>query len=256
VTREDFAAAGWLPWSIVGFDTLGRPDRTLYLRMPRLYEKLFGKGAMSQVTLAGLLASVLVACSPVRSLVFTLGVFLTLVSGLILQVRCVYGGDGAQQMNTILGFSLLIGFNGWISPLAGVVALGFIAAQICLSYSVSGIAKLMSSLWRSGNALPQILSTTAYGSLRAYKFLERHTTLARLLCNATVIVEVLFPVLLISPKGLFLAFLIWGLLFHISLAFLMGLNTFVWSFIATYPALYFVWELAHSALLPKWKLLL
>jgi hypothetical protein len=204
---------------------------------------------MSQFMLAGLVGTVLIVTSSVSSPMFTIGVFLTMLSGFILQVRSNYGGDGAQQMNTILGAALLLGFNPWISPLAGIIGLTFVAAQACLSYFVSGVAKLISPLWRSGDALPRILSTTAYGSAAAYRIAQQNPTLTRVLCKATVLLEVLFPVLLILPKELFFAFLVWGVLFHLSLAFLMGLNTFFWSFVATYPAIYFVWTLLHSTLM-------
>jgi hypothetical protein len=87
----------------------------------------------------------------------------------------------------------------------------------------------------NANALPRILSTTAYGSAAAYRIAQQNLTLTRILCKATVFLELLFPVLLILPKELFFAFLVWGVLFHLSLAFLMGLNIFFWPFIATYP---------------------
>jgi hypothetical protein len=253
-SREDFASTGWLPWSIVGFDTLTRPDRMLYLRKPQLYKSLFDKKAMSQFMLTGLVGTVLMLASPVSSLLFTTGVFLTVLSGFTLQVRSVYGGDGAQQMNMILGAALLLGFNPWISPIAGIICLTFVAAQACLSYFASGVAKLISPLWRSGDALPRILSTTAYGSAAAYRLSQRSLSLTRMLCKATVLLEVLFPVLLVLPKELFFAFLVWGIMFHLSIAFLMGLNTFFWSFIATYPAIYFVWTLLHSTFMRGLKL--
>ena len=44
---------------------------------------------------------------------------------------------------------------------------------------------------------------------------------------------------------LLILFLAWGVVFHIANAFTMGLNTFFWSFLATYPALLYLWHVLH-----------
>jgi hypothetical protein len=121
---------------------------------------------MSQFMLAGLFGTVLMLAAPVSSLLFTTGVFLTVLSGFTLQVRSIYGGNGSQKMNMIPGAALLLRFYPWIFPVAGIICLIFLAAQVCLSFFASGVAKLISPLLRSGGALPQILSTAAYEAPR------------------------------------------------------------------------------------------
>jgi hypothetical protein len=163
----------------------------------------------------------------------------------VVNVRDVYGGDGSQQMNTLLGASLLLGFNPWVSPVIGQVALFFIAAQACLAYCTSGVAKLVSPVWRSGDALFRILATKSYGSEFGFRALSLTPRLGRFVCRATVGIEVLFPLAIFGPKWLLIAVLGWGILFHILNAFLMGLNTFFWAFTATYPALIYLWTQLH-----------
>jgi hypothetical protein len=51
--------------------------------------------------------------------------------------------------------------------------------------------------------------------------------------------ECTFPLALISGGTGFAVFAVIGLLFHVLSAMTMGLNTFVWAFVATYPAILF-----------------
>jgi hypothetical protein len=60
---------------------------------------------------------------------------------------------------------------------------------------------------------------------------------------SVIVLETLFPLCVIVHPPLFWVFLLWGLGFHIFCAFFMGLNNFVWAFVATYPALLFVRQL-------------
>ena len=55
-----------------------------------------------------------------------------------------------------------------------------------------------------------------------------------------VVTEALFPLVLLVPHSIGLYFLVGGALFHASCAFVMGLNSFFWAFVATYPAIYFL----------------
>jgi hypothetical protein len=43
--------------------------------------------------------------------------------------------------------------------------------------------------------------------------------------------------MLIAPRPLAILLLLSGIAFHVTAAIAMGLNTFLWSFLATYPAL-------------------
>ena len=48
--------------------------------------------------------------------------------------------------------------------------------------------------------------------------------------------ESCFPLLLVAPRPLAILFLLMGIAFHGGAALFMGLNTFFWTFVATYPA--------------------
>jgi hypothetical protein len=54
------------------------------------------------------------------------------------------------------------------------LGVGFIAAQALLAYSTSGIAKLVSPVWRDGTGLVGILSTIDHGTPALGQWLARH----------------------------------------------------------------------------------
>lgn len=238
-----YADSGLMSWRVLSFD---RARNGVLFRHTVLSQSLFGgKGARASYW-AGLAGVVLVLLSPARSYSFTAGMLPIVLSCVLAHLRTTYAGDGAQQMSLIVGVALLLGFNPWVTPAAGAVCLLFIAAQSALSYLASGVAKLISPIWMRGDALVRILATTAFGCELGFRLASISPRFTRMLCQVTVIVEVLFPFLLFGPRWMMIAFFVWGFTFHLANAFLMGLNTFLWAFLSTYPALYFAWCSFHS----------
>ena len=62
---------------------------------------------------------------------------------------------------------------------------------------------------------------------------------------AVILGEVCFPLAVLLPARGVVAVLAVGLAFHLVVAVCMGLNTFVWAFVATYPAVLFAWNALH-----------
>lgn len=158
-----------------------------------------------------------------------------LFTGLFTSYRSIYGGDGSNQMQTVVIAGVIASLL--IDPSSSLKMLGvwFIVLQSCLSYSASGWSKLLSRTWRSGAAVFLIFNTATYGLRPVAAFLNGKKYLQKFLSWSVIIFEVIFPVVLIlPPKGALLLLFI-GLTFHIGNAVIMGLNTFFWSFFATYP---------------------
>lgn len=159
------------------------------------------------------------------------------VALVLLSLRSRYGLDGAHQMFLLLVVAL------WLGSLAGPESLGrrlcvwFIAGQAALSYLVAGLAKLGSERWRSGGALIGILGTEIYGHAGAHAFFAERPRLAQLACWGVFVFEIAFPVVFVLPAELAVGMLIAALAFHLVNAVLMGLNTFLFAFAATYPAI-------------------
>jgi hypothetical protein len=242
VYLSDYGKGGWFAWEIFRHD---RIQIAAFRRLPRVTGLAFGPGGMLVALYVGLLGVVVMWVTPVSCLLFTIGVAATVSTCLFIQARSCFGGDGAHQMNIIIGVAILVGFNPWLDRAVGNLSLVFIAAQACLAYCASGVAKLVSPIWRSGDALPKILATVAYGSNLGFQLMNRVPKVSRWVCRGTVLAETIFPICIAAPAPLLLSFLAWGVMFHIANGLLMGLNTFLFSFVGTYPAILYTWYLLH-----------
>lgn len=122
--------------------------------------------------------------------------------------------------------------------------LAYAAAQLVLSYFVAGIAKLRDPAWRSGRALPIVVALPQYqvsGRLRAA--LSRAVP-ARLAAWSMLGFECGFPLALAGGTAC-RALLAAGACFHLANAVGLGLNRFLWTWIAAYPALLY-WVAARG----------
>ncbi|OFJ50601.1 hypothetical protein BEL07_27325 [Mycolicibacterium grossiae] len=172
---------------------------------------------------------------------FTASIAVLTVAMLYQSYRSSMGTEGSDQMFAIIAIALLLGGNAFASPLAAKVCLAFIVLQAVLSYTTSGIAKLISPIWRSGSALPAVLSTHSHGLPAFGRLLSKHRNVA-LLANWFVIVfEASFALAIVSPN-LALLYISAGVVLHVSIAYTMGLNLFLFAFTATYPAVFWAAE--------------
>lgn len=134
------------------------------------------------------------------------------------------GGSDAMTMILLLSLSVGLAHPAWIPA-----ALAYIAIQTLLSYFAAGLAKLRSPQWRRGQALGL--------------FMKRPARREDLFISWVVILfECLFPLVLFSP-ALSLVFMGIGVVFHLAIARLLGLNRFFFAWLAAYPAVY--WASLH-----------
>jgi hypothetical protein len=150
------------------------------------------------------------------------------------------GGDGAEQLAMLVLIAAGLAVLPYPADGRVMMAAVFIAAQVSLAYVTAGIAKLASGIWRDGAALPAIFSTNTHGHPLAAALLANHGGLARAGSWGVIVFECAFPLLFLGPSWLALGFLAVGLAFHAGCALLMGLNSFLWSFPATYPCVFVV----------------
>lgn len=151
-------------------------------------------------------------------------------------LRTSFGSDGADQM-TVLTFAALALARAVGGTFVPVVCLWFLALQACLSYTSAGVHKALSPWWRSRPAMTGILSTSAYGATWAASHLVHRPQVSVALGWLVILGELSFPAMLILPDPVPWIFLLSGAAFHVATAFVMGLNSFLWAFVATYPAL-------------------
>lgn len=197
-----------------------------------------GVYALGAVRAAG---GTVVVLAPSGSVPSVAALTVTALSSLLLMTRTSYGNDGADQMLLLVlvpsALARLVG-----SDRALTYALWFIAVQCCLAYVTSGLGKVAGRSWRDGTGLVGVLTTRTYGRPTLARLLRQRLGLARLLSWWVIAVEVAFPLVLVAPRPVVVLLLAAGLTFHVTTAVVMGLNSFVWAFLAAYPALvYLVW---------------
>lgn len=236
VTERDFNRAGLMSWEICR------------LRVSWASRSLIGRGLDTilkyesfRVLLAlRLVAAVAVAIGAVFGELLSTAILIVFGSSLALSVRCPYGLDGAHHMHLVVFGSLfLASLNTTDTRITAVVTM-FIAAQVLLAYIVSGTTKAASARWRSGDAIPGVMATFIYGNSKLHAILQSHPGLALLSCWAVIIFECAFPAAVLLGSPYLEVFLVSGLVFHALTALVMGLNSFFFAFVATYPCVIYL----------------
>lgn len=204
------------------------------------------QGAAVALTGARLVAALAVVAGGGSFAVARAGVIVVAVTTLLLRVRTPIGvhASGAMVMVTFTAAALGLGAG---TRQALDFALVFIAAQACLSYFVAGASKLGTRSWRGGQAVTLISSTLMWGNGNRALMLRAHPRLAFWLCWATMLGECSVPLALVVPLPVAVALLACAGTFHVVTAFEMGLNSFIWAFWSTYPAIIFCWYGLHGA---------
>jgi hypothetical protein len=150
-----------------------------------------------------------------------------------LRVPLTKGADAQLTLITYSAMALTLVSD---TPVTASYCLYFLTLQLCFAYFAAGFHKLRSPYWRSGAALPGLLSARLFGFPALGAWLDRHGLVAWCGSWAAIVWEVSFPVVLIAPREVGLIYFGCGVLFHLATAFTMGLNKFIWAFLALYPA--------------------
>lgn len=234
-SRHDYSSRGLLSWDILKLDS----RFVLAGRSGLIIRNLLGYPGYLVLISIQLLAAVTVLSHQANPL---LPYLITAILGikLLSHFRHAHGGlDGSDQMQIIILASLAAFY--WVTdPMVKMAALWFIAAQLILSYLAAGVAKLVSATWRSGDAIVGVLATDNYGNRLVGSWVRQNRHAAPLICWSVILFECLAPALVFLGPIPCMVFLGMGLLFHLSIAVAMGLNNFLWSFGAAYPAVLFL----------------
>lgn len=115
------------------------------------------------------------------------------------------------------------------------LAMAYLAVQLVLSYFVSGWIKVIHADWRRGRALQDVFAFSAYPVSEATRAWADRPRLLFFASRAVIGFELLFPLALVAQATLVIALCV-ALAFHLSNAVLLGLNRFVWAWLAAYPS--------------------
>jgi hypothetical protein len=231
---KSFDKGKMFDWEIVGRDSMISGKRADF------FGRLYSSRGVLVISMIIILSAVVMAVSFSNILVFKGALAFFVLSNVLMYYRQGFGLDGADQMSLLILLTCLICFLIPENQELRTIGLWFIVSQLMLSYFVSGFAKLISKQWRSGIAIQGILSTYTYGTSFTRSFFTGNLTVSRIVCWATIIFETCFPMIfLFGEYGLYIGVIL-GVIFHLSIALVMGLNDFVWGFSACYPALLYL----------------
>jgi hypothetical protein len=234
----NFSETGVWPWYIL------RTDHTP-LAAATLTPVLDGAGLLA-LLLARLTAAILTPICYWAGLNAGLPLLVLILSQFLLTFRCRYGGEGGDQMTTIM---LMMAFLPQAFPnehAAANLAALFVGAQISLSYVASGGAKLFGPLWRRGEALAEIMSHFQFGNYWLMSQLRAYPAVCRLICLSVIAFQVSFPLFFLLPAPYAYIYLVGGVAFHVGIAYFMRLYLFVLTFLGTYPCLIFTREIFRN----------
>ncbi|MEN9579083.1 MAG: hypothetical protein RJA70_2092 [Pseudomonadota bacterium] len=159
---------------------------------------------------------------------------------LIAWLGCVrFGGTfngGSDMMTFVVGLPLLLQF---VFPSLGAVrdlAIGAIGTQLLLSYLLSGVGKLREPVWRDGTALSYLVNREQYRVPASLHRLLARPAPSRVLSYAVIVFECAAPLALLDLR-LCYGYLALAFAFHLGVAVTLGLNRFVWAWLAAFPCL-------------------
>lgn len=169
-------------------------------------------------------------------------------TGWLMKLRNWLGEDGADHMGQVVATGAALTALGvqWHDPALSLAGALLVAGQLTISYFLAGAAKLVSFEWRSGRALVGVMGTGAYGHPFAARVATAATWVPIAFCWGVIAIETIFPAFLFAPRPVLLGVLAAFALFHGATALFMGLNTFVWAFVAAYPSVLVVHALLQQ----------
>jgi pimeloyl-ACP methyl ester carboxylesterase len=157
------------------------------------------------------------------------------LSSTAMMLRHHLGNDGSDQAALMVQTVATLARLGRRRPELVDACLWFVSLQSVLSYTAAGVAKLVSPMWRSGQALPGIMRTASYGDRRTWQLMVKHPRAARLLTTSVLALESLFPLAYAARGRLAPAFVATAAAFHLANGRVMALGRFVPAFLAMHP---------------------
>ena len=226
--RREFGAGGLLDWDVL------RASHPALLRsgFARWADQLFSPRAVLMLNLALAGGSILLIARPSTPPVVALCVVVGVRT--LFNFRNSAAIIGADQLQVLVLAACLCSL---LVPQSGVAeACGwFVCLQLILSYVTAGVSKLVTPVWQRGSAIADIVRSRSTGLELAYACTRRCPALASLMCWATIVFEIAFPWLVFGGSSACAVFLVTGVLFHVGVATIMGLDEFLWAYLATYP---------------------
>lgn len=163
------------------------------------------------------------------------GVLLLCVGFTAMRWRGTFNG-GSDYMTTLILLSVFVSGFFPDKSLGQLACFAYIGIQTVLSYFLSGLVKLKEKSWRKGKALKELLLYSNYIVDEKTKEVAKKPFMVLMASVIILIFECTFP-LALTDHRLCMIYLSIGFLFHLENFFVLGLNRFVFAWLAAYPAI-------------------
>jgi hypothetical protein len=230
-----FSASGVWAWQTI------KQDFNMYSRpLKKCLELTLGNRGFKLILCLQLICSVLLLVQSHSILLLVVLITTTLIS---VRFRGTFNG-GSDSMTLVV---VSAAFVASLWPAATSSALWYIGIQTGLSYFVAGNVKLKEPRWRNGETLRALLTFANYSLPQRVKVWIRSARKSQLQAASWLAIsfECFFPIVFIS-QTFCLAYLMAGLVFHLSNVYILGLNRFLFAWLATYPAIFYLASLTWS----------
>jgi hypothetical protein len=158
---------------------------------------------------------------------------------LALTLRSPQGNDGSDQMGALVLVASTLGeLVG--TDFAKSATLMFIAAESALAYATAGLLKVPMPGWRDGSYVLDILRTSSFGNRMILRSFERVPLFAVFFGAAVAFGDTAIAFASLLPPPVCASLLAFGIALHFGIGLVLGLNTFLWSFVSTYPAVFWL----------------
>ncbi len=161
------------------------------------------------------------------------------ITTLLVNVRFRGTFNGGSDLMTMVVLSaLVVAHLGAGSAVLVNLAIIYVAVQGVLSYFVAGVVKAVNPAWWRGSALAAFASRPDFGAPPAVRAVLGGSA-GRVVSWGVIAFEVAFP---LSFTGVWaaLAFVVAALVFHLANVVVFGLNRFLLTWAATWPAIVYV----------------
>lgn len=227
--RKQLRPSGVFSWEILKKD---------FLIFPPWAQKIFDL-VLSYPSFMILIVIQIMAAISLLFLSTGLAVYMLFLSVTLITLRWrgTFNG-GSDFMTLVVLMSLAVAESFKTQSIIATGALWYMSIQVCASYFIGGIIKLKKSNWRQGLAIQNFIQTSIYTENQLTQIIMRHKKLAQFVSWLAMIFECSFPLALLNTN-LCMIYISIGFLFHLANFYFFGLNRFVWSWLAAYPALYY-----------------
>ena len=236
------SAARWRRGSALGWDLQGL--RTSRLYGGRWLSRAFAPLASPMIWSLHFAASLMICILPIGWARFGALLIIAVTNALLILRSSADGGD---KMAMVVTYGLLFQMLGSITaqPLLSLAGLLWVGGQLTICYATSGLSKLILADWRNGAVPRQALSSFSYGNRITHNLMQ-YPAVTLTLAWGIILIESLFPLALLAPMPVLIAALCGMALLHLSISFAMGLNTYVFAFIAAYPSVLLLAQYVQS----------